>query len=176
MTDTRVTPSSPDLITGSIRTMTDVAECYHELAEQMETCNNPVVAATFSELSELQQQLVRALDSLIPDTGTHSNLMQSGESPETRLYAGSHYLMHPWHAINLALETERELLAPLLALADSRSDETTTDGSAVPGFSETQQISARVTQHLDTLSAMLSRQPVPDADWHLDPDPPMLDD
>ncbi|WP_432474361.1 hypothetical protein [Amphritea sp. HPY] len=167
MNSTATAHSHTALISGSITLKAEMAECYAELAEQLENCNNSDAATTFLLLAQHQQQHVQELEILAADLDLSQlspltfNVDQ--ESPADDINANSHYLMTPYHAVELALNVEQRTLKALHSRIDMENNP----------HSPHQQEHAH---HIQTLRQLLSTLPQPENHWDEDLDPPNLDD
>ena len=142
---------------------------YGELADMMETHNNGEVAQLFRQMAQYEQHHV---EHILADMGwaedvivqRQGDLWSTPESPEAVPIEEMHYLMHPWHALNLALAAERRALAFFEGLArDASSD-------AIRRVAE--EMRDEEAQHVALVQASLARVPAPGPDWSVDPDPP----
>lgn len=167
MNSTATAHSHTALISGSITLKAEMAECYAELAEQLENCNNSDAAVTFLLLARLQQQHVQDLEKLAAnlDLSRSSPLTFNvdQESPADDINANSHYLMTPYHAVELALNVEQHTLKALYLRLEIEKD---------PHLSHQQEHA----QHIQTLQQLQNTLPQPDSHWDEDLDPPNLDD
>jgi rubrerythrin len=142
---------------------------YTELAEMMEAHNNIEVAALFRQMAEYEGHHVAQIladmgwaeDAVTPRT---PGAWTSAEAPETVPIDAMHYLMHPWHALKLALAAEQRAVNFFDALA-----RTTTSDSIRRAAEE---MRAEEVEHVELVLAWLAKVPKPDADWAHDPDPP----
>ncbi|MEH6471351.1 MAG: hypothetical protein V7752_08875 [Halopseudomonas sp.] len=155
------------LVSSSITLKVEMAECYAELAEQLENFNNSDAAAAFLQLAQQQQQHVQELEKLATtlDLSQPSPLTFSvdQDSPADDINANSHYLMTPYHAVELALSVEQHTLKTLHSRLEIEEDP----------HSPHQQEHA---QHIQALQQFLKKLPQPDNHWDEDLDPPNLDD
>ena len=146
----------------------EAADAYEVLADQMDTHNNPAIAAVFRELATIEMQHVQdaaahavaagfAIDSL-PHLAFH---VDRGESPPLD---ESHYLMTPHHALSLALRGEENAVALFTELERSAPTAAVRNLAAAARLQE--------QQHVERVRAWLAEQAAPAADWAHDPDPP----
>jgi hypothetical protein len=168
MTDT-IADLSAALINGSLALKTEMADCYAELAEQLENFNNAEAAAIFVQLAQHQQRHIQRLQQLASEQ-PHDRIQPltfnvDQESPADDINADSHYLMHPYHAVELALNVEQQTQHNLLARLGIIEE----DNRCQP-----QQLEH--ARHIQLLQQLLSRQPQPDSNWDEDLDPPNIDD
>ncbi|OMH35331.1 hypothetical protein [Motiliproteus sp. MSK22-1] len=174
---------TPMLIKNTICIKTELAECYLELAEQLEHCNNPEAAQTFLQLSEKYQQHIQRLSTISATSDAQHTtagatvLCTNRASPTDDLYAEVHYLMTPYHVIKLALETEQQTQLEWQNQADKEipSDAEATNNNRQQGML-LQQIVQEQKEYLQMLKQWLSKLPCPETHWDEDPDPPNLDD
>ncbi len=102
----------------------EAAQRYQELAQQMVLHHNPAVAETFERLARLEADHAERIAKAAPDVDTSTipsweYRWEGVESPEATDYAHAHYLMTPFHALELALVNERRALAFFQAVARS---------------------------------------------------------
>ncbi len=150
----------------------EAAERYAEFADSMEMHNNREVAELFRKLSRIEQ---RHADQIVEQMGwkqvpaSSANVRWEGmEGPETADPAELHYLMQPYHALQIALLNEkraRDFFARLAKL--------TANAGVRKGALEMKDEEA---EHVSLIEDWLKRTPKPDSDWERDPDPPMLSD
>lgn len=150
----------------------EAAERYAEFADSMEVHNNPEVAELFRKLSRIEQ---RHADQILEQMGWKQSPVAAGnyrwkgtEGPETADPTELHYLMQPYHALQIALINEkraRDFFAHLT--------KTTTNAGVRKGAREMHDEEA---EHVRLIEEWLKRTPVPDSNWEIDPDPPVLSD
>jgi len=164
MTDTHLR-----LIHDSLALKTEMADGYIELAEQLQSFNNPDAAATFFELADKQHQHIQRLKTLASEQCSGANEPQlqciAQQSPIDDINAYSHYLMTPYHAVELAIRIElttQQNLQTRLGLADNGIQD------------HPQQREHR--GHLQALQQLLNSKIPPEKGWDEDLDPPYLDD
>ena len=88
----------------------------------------------------------------------------SGETPPIDEV---HYLMQPWHALQLALAAEQRAEQFFGQLAQSTTSESVRRAAL--------ELQAEEQEHVELVRAWLDKVPVPDGDWANDPDPPRYD-
>jgi len=150
----------------------EAAERYAEFADSMEVHNNREVAELFRKLSRIEQ---RHADQILEQMGwkqspaAAANYRWEGtEGPETADPTELHYLMQPYHALQIALLNEKRARDFFAHLA-----KVTTNAGVRKGALEMQQDEA---EHVRLIEEWLKRTPKPDANWEADQDPPMLSD
>ena len=135
----------------------------------MEIHNNREVAALFRKLSEIEsrhagQVLARAggkLDRLPFD----AYRWMTPESPETAPFGEAHYLMTPYHALELALRNEQRAEAFFRRAGAGLKD---------PGLRKLAAgIADEEAEHVRLIKRWLAKYKKPAANWADDPDPPV---
>ena len=150
----------------------EAAERYAEFADAMEVHNNPEVAELFRKLSRIEQ---RHADQILEQMGWKQSPVASAnyrwegtEGPETADPTELHYLMQPYHALQIALLNEKRARDFFTHLAKS-----TKDAGVRKGAREMEEEEA---EHVRLIEEWLKRTPKPDANWETDQDPPVLSD
>ncbi|HEU0203472.1 MAG TPA: ferritin family protein [Burkholderiaceae bacterium] len=145
----------------------EAAQRYTEFADAMETHNNLEVAKLFRTMAEYEtkhaKQIMAAMGwakaPALPPGG-----WPSFEGPETVPFDEVHYLMQPWHALQLALAAEQRAEAFFGELARS-TDSVSVRAAAL-------ELQAEEREHVELVKAWIAKMPAPDRDWAHDPDPP----
>lgn len=149
---------------------TEAAERYRDLAEQMRAHHNDVVADLFSTLAAMEEahatelRQAAAAHGPLPRLAPWDYAWVDPESPEAVPFDAAHYLMTPYHALQLALTNERRARAFFEAEAASATDDALRRMALA--------MAAEEAVHIDHVERELARHPVPAADWDLDLDPP----
>jgi rubrerythrin len=146
---------------------------YTELADMMETHNNLEVAALFRKMATYEGLHVKQIlaemgwtdDPVMP---ARAGAWHTPEAPESVPIDEVHYLMHPWHALNLALAAELRAEAFFAEMARQAGDERIRRAA--------EEMRAEETEHVELVRAWLDKVPPPDPDWGVDPDPPRYED
>jgi rubrerythrin len=157
------------LMTQALAMEREAVARYAELAEMMETHNNPEVAALFRKMEQIEGHHVAQI---MADMGLSAEAATPGEpvvwaapeGPESVPIDEMHYLMHPWHALQLALAAEQRAVAFFDAMAVSAPTEAVRRVAA--------EMRAEEAEHVALVQAWLAKVPKPDDDWSEDPDPP----
>ena len=164
--------SGADFMAHAYAMEAEAAERYAEFADSMEMHNNREVAELFRKLARIEQ---RHADQILEQMGwkqspiTQANVRWQGiEGPETADPTELHYLMQPYHALQIALLNEKRARDFFANLA-----KVTKDAGVRKGALEMEQDEA---EHVRLIEEWLKRTPVPDANWEADPDPPVLSD
>lgn len=162
--------SLPDLFAVAYQIEADAVDRYDLLAEQMETYNNRDLAAVFRDLSRaeaLHRDEIRRLAGGI-DVVAHARKMakwRRGEGPEEVDLGSAHYLMTPWHALQMALAGEQRALAFFTSIVDTTQDPEVKKMAAE--FVEEE------AEHVNLVQRLLRKYPRPPESWSQDPDPPI---
>ena len=146
---------------------------YTEFAEQMEVHNNPAVAQLFRKLAGIEGlHAKQILDEMgwpqMPEP-VYALQWAGGEPPESAPVTELHYLMQPWHALELALANEKRAEKFLDGIAKSpRTPAEVRKLAAEMAYEE--------REHVRLILDWMKRVPKPGRDWNRDPDPPLLGD
>ncbi len=164
--------SAADFMAHAYAMEAEAAERYAEFADSMEMHNNREVAELFRKLSRIEQ---RHADQILEQMGwkqspvTAANVRWEGmEGPETADPTELHYLMQPYHALQIALHNEKRARDFFAHLA-----KVTKDAGVRAGALEMEEDEA---EHVHLIEEWLARTPKPDANWEADQDPPVLSD
>lgn len=160
----------PDLFGAAYQIEADAVERYQLLAEQMETHNNPELVKVFRDLAraegihrdEIKRQ---AGDIDVVKHGARVGKWTKGESPEEVDLSQAHYMMTPWHALQMALAGEKRALAFFTDIAETAKDPKVKKMAAE--FAEEE------AEHVNLVHRLLRKYPTPPASWADDPDPPI---
>jgi rubrerythrin len=151
----------------------EAVDRYGEFADALETHNNREVAALFRTMAgyearhanEIMAQMRWTSDPPPPPGGFG---WPGLEAPETVPIDEVHYLMQPWHALQLALAAEQRAAAFFGQLAAAATDE--------PVRLAALALQKEELEHVELVQAWLNKLPEPDGDWASDPDPPRYTD
>ena len=145
---------------------------YNALADVMEVHNNREVTELFRNMAQIETRHVQKImaqmgwknASAVPAPGAWAGIDGPESVPEDQV----HYLMWPWHALQLALAAEQRAEAFFARLAE------TAPGDAVR--SAALELRDEEREHVALVKAWLDRTPEPGTDWAEDPDPPRYTD
>jgi rubrerythrin len=151
----------------------EASERYAEFAEVMETHNNLEVAELFRKLARIEhkhaEQILEEMHWTSPPKPPSTGYRwESPEGPETGDVTDLHYLMQPYHALQIALHNEKRaerFFAGLVKKASAASVR-----KAAIEFTEEE------AEHVRLVEEWLARTPKPAKDWAHDPDPPAYHD
>jgi rubrerythrin len=149
----------------------EAAERYAELAGQMDTHHNREVAQLFAKLARIEglhrDQIAARMGWTTPPRAEVFR-WETPEGAETTDYAELHYLMQPWHALQLAEHNERRAVEFFERFAASR----------VPAEVRVlaREMADEEREHVRLVQEWLARVPPPEPGWDDDPDPPAVAD
>ncbi|MCX7891545.1 MAG: ferritin family protein [Burkholderiales bacterium] len=151
----------------------EAAERYAEFAEVMEAHNNREVAELFRKLARIEhkhsEQILEEMGWTSPPRPPSTGYRWEGpEGPETADITDLHYLMQPYHALQIALHNEKRAEKFFASLA--RKATAASVRKAATEFMDEE------TEHVRLIEEWLARTPKPAKDWALDPDPPAYHD
>ena len=151
----------------------EAAQRYTDFADAMETHNNLEVAALFRKMAVIEgkhaAQIMAEMGwTAMPPPRASAASWQGFEAPETAPGDEVHYLMQPYHALELALANEERAERFFARLA--RAATTAAVRKAARELQEEER------QHVLLVRAWMKKVPPPDADWANDPDPPVYTD
>lgn len=163
--------SVPELIAYACVMEAEASDHYQELADQMEVHNNPEVAEVFRKLSGLSDRLKEHLTSSnegveLPQVRPWDYRLECIELLRSDNMDDVHYLMTPYHAVELALRCKKRLVEFFDRLAE------TCDNEGIKLMAR--DFKREQAKHIDLLKQWLSEYPEPDEDWQEDYDPPRL--
>lgn len=170
MTRTTKPPPTVDELMQQAMAMEREAEArYTELADIMEQHNNPEVAELFRKMALYEGHHVHQIAA---DMGVSDDVIEpraagvwvTPEAPESVPMDEIHYLMHPWHALNLALAAEERAVAFFDRLISATDNESVRAAATEMRDEE--------IEHVALVKAWMEKVPKPDD--VVDPDPPRL--
>ena len=157
-----------DLLAVAYQIEIDAVDRYHVLADQMETHNNPELVKIFRDLARaegIHGEEIRRLAGDFDIVGHARKIARfgRGESPEEADMSSAHYMMTPWHALQLSLSGEKRALAYVISIVETSRDPKVNAMAAELVLEE--------TEHVDLVHRLLRRYPQPDQGWAEDLDP-----
>ena len=169
------TPGAPsvstlaDLFGAAYQIEIDAVERYTVLADQMETHNNPEMVKVFRDLARAEgihaEEIRRqAGDIDVVAHGRRVGKWTKGESPEEVDLAAAHYMMTPWHALQMALKGEKRALEFFTHIVETAKDQKVIKMAAE--FVEEE------SEHVNLVHRLLRKYPQPPESWPDDLDPP----
>ncbi len=168
----RPSPQYADFMARAYAIELEATERYAQFAEQLETHNNHEVAQLFRKLAHIESlHARRILDEMQWPTMPAmppANAWETPEAPETAPFDALHYLMQPYHALEIALRCEREAQKYYENIAASRAPKQVRDAA--------REMAADEAGHVSLIEEWMKRVPKPGPGWDEDPDPPRLND
>lgn len=146
----------------------EAAQRYSDLADAMEMHNNREAAAMFRKMAEIERKHAtrilaemgwKDMPALPPDQPRWADF----EAPETTPGDEVHYLMQPYHAMQIALVNEQRAQRFFAQLA-----RTATVKAVIAAARE---LEAEEREHVKLVRAWMKKLPKPDRYWADDPDP-----
>ncbi|HTT47931.1 MAG TPA: ferritin family protein [Pseudolabrys sp.] len=169
-------PSAPkvanlhDLLAVAYQIEIDAVERYKLLADQMETHNNPELVKVFRDLARAEGIHGEEIRRLAGDFDVVAHAREiakfaQGESPEEAELGSAHYLMTPWHALQLSLAGEKRALAYFTSIVETAKDPKVKEMAA--------ELVEEEAEHVSLVHRLLRRYPEPSKNWAEDLDPPV---
>jgi len=148
----------------------EAVERYTQFADQLEAHNNGEVAAVFRKLAEIEGLHAKyILDEMgWPSMPVLPVPYAAGEpeGPETAPFDSLHYLMRPYHALEIALRCEIDAVNYFEDIAAGASDERVRKAAS--------HMAAEEREHVALMRDWMKRVPRPKAGWDEDLDPPRM--
>ena len=146
----------------------EAAQRYSDLADAMEMHNNREAAAMFRKMAEIERKhATRILAEMgwkdMPALPSGQPGWADFEAPETTPGDEVHYLMQPYHAMQIALVNEQRAQRFFAQLA-----RTATVKAVIAAARE---LEAEEREHVKLVRAWMKKLPKPDRYWADDPDP-----
>lgn len=144
---------------------------YSDLADAMEMHNNREVAELFRKMASIESKhAAQILDEMgwKVAPAVLAPAWEGFESAESVPADEVHYLMRPWHALQLALAAEQRAERFFGELAMSTSIESVRKAAL--------ELQKEEAEHVELVRAWMKKVPQPEKDWALDPDPPRMDE
>ena len=151
----------------------DASERYADFADQMEVHNNLEVAQLFRKLARIEglhaKRILQEMGWKKPPQALPEWRWDEAEPPETAAVTDLHYLMQPWHALEIALKNERR--AERFFARIVRSAKTPASVKKVAA-----EMADEEREHVRLIRDWMKRVPKPEPGWDRDPDPPVYSD
>ena len=147
----------------------EATERYAQFAEQLDTHNNREVAQMFRKLAEVEALHAKRI---LEEMGWPSVPLLppayawEGEAPETAPFDSLHYLMQPWHALEIALRCELQAQKYFEQIAASGAPPEVSKAAA--------EMAEEEREHVRLIRDWMKRVPRPAPGWDEDPDPPSI--
>ncbi len=149
----------------------EAAERYADFADAMQTHNNTEVANLFRKMSEIEgkhaTQIMAEMGWKVPPQPGAAT-WEGFEGPETVPMDEVHYLMQPYHALQLALASEERAERFFARIAEAATVESVRKAAL--------ELQGEEREHVELIRDWLAKVPKPDRNWADDPDPPRYTD
>jgi rubrerythrin len=146
----------------------EATERYAQFAEQLDTHNNREVAQLFRKLSAIEALHAKRILAEMGWPGLPPlpvpYAWEGNEAPETGPFDSLHYLMQPFHALEIALRCEQQAQQYFEHIAASAAPRRVRAAAA--------EMAGEEREHVRLIREWLQRVPQPKAGWDEDPDPP----
>lgn len=162
-----------ELLAHALALEKEASERYAELAELMEIHNNFDVCRLFHKMAEIEKMHVEQILQMVSKHDMKELPKMewkwiSPEGPETTNPEDLHYLMKPYHALQLALVNEQRACDYYHHVANHTSDEETRYLA--------DELATEEEEHVALVKVWLDKYPELDEDWDHDDDPPLVAD
>jgi rubrerythrin len=159
-----------DLLAVAYQIEIDAVERYNVLADQMETHNNPELVKIFRDLARAEGIHGEEIRRLAGDFDVENEARRVArfgrtDSPEEAELGSAHYMMTPWHALQLSLAGEKRALAYFTFIVETATDPKVKTMAA--------ELVEEEAEHVNLVNRLLLRYPPPGDSWAEDPDPPV---
>jgi rubrerythrin len=155
-----------ELMAQALAMEMEAAQRYADFADAMDVHNNREVAALFRKMADIERkhaaQIMAAMESKAPPASGKPS-WDGFEAPETTPGDEVHYLMRPYHALQLALVNEQRAERFFARLVRAATVESVRKAA--------RELQAEEREHVALVKAWLKRTPRPDRYWDDDPDP-----
>ncbi|HEX7272702.1 MAG TPA: ferritin family protein [Casimicrobiaceae bacterium] len=157
-----------ELMAQALTMEREAAQRYAEFADAMEVHNNLEVAALFRKMASIERkhaaQIMAQMGWKEGAALPIAKLSWEGfEAPETTPGDEVHYLMQPYHVLELALANEQRAERFFARLVRAATRETVRRAA--------RELQAEEAEHVALVRAWMKKVPKPDRDWASDPDP-----
>ena len=150
----------------------EATERYAQFAESLEMHNNREVAQMFRKLADIEalhaKRILEEMQWPSMPALPPAYAWEGDEAPETAPFDSLHYLMQPWHALEIALRCEQEAQKYYESIAASKAP------AQVRGAAR--EMAAEEAEHVRLIREWMQRVPQPPAGWDEDPDPPRMNE
>ena len=161
-------PALEDFMARAYAMELEATERYAQFADQLDTHNNREVAQMFRKLAEVESlHAKRILDemrwpsmSALPP----AYAWEGAEGPETAPLDAVHYLMQPYHALEIALRCEQQAQKYFEDIAAAQVSPAVRTAAL--------EMAGEEREHVRLIQQWLKRVPQPKPGWDEDPDPP----
>jgi rubrerythrin len=147
----------------------EAGERYAEFADAMEAHNNREVAELFRKLARIEnkhaEQILEEMRwTAAPRPPSTGYKWQGPEGPETADFTALHYLMQPYHALEIALINEKRAFEFFSALVRRATTDKVKRAA--------QEMAEEEAEHVRLIEDWMKKVPLPEPHWDTDLDPP----
>ena len=163
-------PTLEDFMSRAYAMELEATERYAQFAEQLDTHNNREVAQLFRKLSQIEglhaKRILEEMHWPSVPAMPPAFAWESTEAPETAPFDALHYLMQPWHALEIALRCELQAVQYFDGIA----------AGAVPERvrAAAKEMAEEEREHVALIKEWMKKVPRPVPGWDEDPDPPRM--
>lgn len=162
-----------DVMAQALAMEREAVQRYNALADVMEVHHNRDVGALFRKMAQIEAKHAEQIMAEMGWTDSADEPVAAlspfaGDGPESVPEDAVHYLMWPWHALQLALSAEQRAEAFFADLAATAPSDAVRDAALRMRDEE--------REHVALITAWITRTPQPGSDWADDPDPPRYTD
>lgn len=148
----------------------EAEERYRMLADQMEIHNNMELAVIFRTLANVEGRHAEEIKARAGSSGLQRLALSEtrwpdDEAPETASLADVHYMMTPYHALQIALHAEENAYQFFHAIAETSPNTELCELA--------REYAAEERDHIRQVEAMIAEHPEPPDSWDDDMDPPV---
>ena len=162
-----------DVMAQALAMELEAVQRYHALADMMEVPHNREVEALFRKMAQIE---AKHAEEIMLEMGWNEvskvpvveRSAFAPDAPESVPEDAVHYLMRPWHALQLALSAEQRAESFFADLAETAASE--------GGREAALRLRDEEREHVALIRAWIERTPQPRSDWAEDPDPPSYTD
>ena len=168
---TRMPRTLTELMAQALVMENEAAQRYADLADAMETHNNRGVAELFRKMAVIERKHAAQI---MAEMGWKEApplpkvAWEDFEAPETAPADAVHYLMTPYHALEIALANEKRAERFFTRLVRMANVESVRKAA--------RELMAEEREHVALVTAWLKKVPRPNKNWSEDPDPPSYTD
>jgi rubrerythrin len=170
-----MSPTTPktieDFMAQAYAMEVEAAQRYADLADAMDMHNNREVAELFRKMAVIEgkhgTQIMEQMGWKEPPANAVAPSWEGFEAAESVPIDEVHYLMRPWHALQLALAAEQRAERFFAELAMTARDESVRKAAI--------ELRDEEREHVELVREWMARVPQPEKDWAVDPDPPRYD-
>ena len=161
-----------EFMTQALHMELDAVQRYNEFADMMETHNSPEVGEWFRKMAVVEgkhaTQIMAEMGWTQAPERTIVPAFEGFDAAETPAIDEVHYLMQPWHVLQLALANEERAERFFAHLASVATVESVRKAAL--------ELQQEEREHVELVKAWMLKVPQPDHNWDHDPDPPRYDE